>query len=142
MFAKQKPGTGVDAHSDGRNFILTAHVGLKIPKEKDKCWISVAGERRSWEENKVLLFDTSFMHETANESDEERYVLIIDFWHPDLTTAECEALTFIYDTRNKFDSGKISDIDCTYVTSGNNPVTLDSYVRQKKKQKKKFFGIL
>lgn len=27
MFAKQAPGTGVQPHSDGRNFILTLHLG-------------------------------------------------------------------------------------------------------------------
>jgi hypothetical protein len=30
-FARQAPDTGVQPHSDGRNFILTAHLGLKIP---------------------------------------------------------------------------------------------------------------
>ncbi len=31
-FARQTPGSGVGAHSDGRNFILTSHLGLKIPE--------------------------------------------------------------------------------------------------------------
>ena len=30
-FARQTPQTGVQPHSDGRNFILTTHVALKIP---------------------------------------------------------------------------------------------------------------
>lgn len=30
-FARQEGGSGVGTHSDGRNFILTAHLGLKIP---------------------------------------------------------------------------------------------------------------
>ena len=30
-FARQAPGSGVAPHSDGRNFILTSHLGLKIP---------------------------------------------------------------------------------------------------------------
>ena len=42
---------GVKPHSDGRNFILTCHLGLKVPKY---CWIAVGGERRGWKENKVL----------------------------------------------------------------------------------------
>ena len=41
----------------------------------------VGGERRSWLEGKLLVLDTSFTHETYNESEEEdRYVLILDFW--------------------------------------------------------------
>ena len=31
-FARQGPGSGVNPHSDGRNFILTSHLGLSIPE--------------------------------------------------------------------------------------------------------------
>jgi aspartate beta-hydroxylase len=31
-FARQEGGSGVGVHSDGRNFILTSHLGLKIPE--------------------------------------------------------------------------------------------------------------
>lgn len=31
-FARQTPGSGVAPHTDGRNFILTSHLGLKIPE--------------------------------------------------------------------------------------------------------------
>lgn len=103
-FARQAPGSGVQAHSDGRNFILTSHLGLKVPKE---CWMEVGGERRSWEEGKLLTLDTSFLHSTGNPSQEERHVLIIDFWHPELTEAEKAGLEFVYDLRNKFESGLV-----------------------------------
>jgi len=33
-FAKQAPGSGVQPHSDGRNFILTSHLGLQVPEGK------------------------------------------------------------------------------------------------------------
>lgn len=33
-FARQTPGSGVAPHTDGRNFILTSHLGLKIPEGK------------------------------------------------------------------------------------------------------------
>ena len=103
MFARQAPGTSVVRHSDGRNFILTAHLGLQIPKDSEKCWIEVAGDRRCWEAGKIGVIDTSFVHATANESDEERHVLILDFWHPDLTKCEQEALKILYDLRYEFD---------------------------------------
>lgn len=110
-FARQAPGSGVQPHSDGRNFILTSHLGIKVPTDKGdttKCWIQVGKERRSWEVGKLLTLDTSFTHSTGNESEEEdRHVLIIDFWHPELTEAERAALTFVYDLRNKFESGQV-----------------------------------
>merc|ERR1712146_742655 len=100
MFAKQAPGSGVQPHSDGRNFILTCHLGIKVPSSQqgksEGCWIKVAGEKKVWENDKAIIFDTSFTHETANETEEDRFVLIIDFWHPELSSAEREALEFIY----------------------------------------------
>jgi aspartate beta-hydroxylase len=103
-FARQKPGSGVLPHSDGRNFILTSHLGLRIP---EGCWIQVGEERREWQEGKLLTLDTSFSHSTGNPTESDRHVLIIDYWHPELTEAECSALDFVYDLRNKFDSGQI-----------------------------------
>jgi len=55
MFARQAPGTGVQPHSDGRNFILTLHLGLQVPKEEGLCWMRVAEERRGWEEGKAVV---------------------------------------------------------------------------------------
>ena len=103
-FARQSPGSGVQPHSDGRNFILTSHLGLKIP---EGCWIEVGGERKGWEEGKLTTLDTSFTHSTGNPSESDRHVLIIDFWHPELTDAERAALDFVYDLRNKFESGLV-----------------------------------
>lgn len=103
-FARQAPGSGVQPHSDGRNFILTSHLGLKVP---DKCWIQVGEERRGWDVGKLTTLDTSFLHSTGNPSDADRHVLIIDFWHPELSEAERAALEFIYDLRNKFESGLV-----------------------------------
>ncbi|CAB9512285.1 Aspartate beta-hydroxylase domain-containing protein 2 [Seminavis robusta] len=103
-FARQAPGSGVQPHSDGRNFILTSHLGLKIP---EACWIEVGTERRGWEEGKLTTLDTSFTHSTGNPSSEDRHVLIIDYWHPELSEAERAALEFVYDLRNKFESGLV-----------------------------------
>ena len=103
-FAKQTPGSGVGSHSDGRNFILTSHLGLQIPVG---CWINVGGEERSWKEGKLTTLDTSFVHSTGNPTSEDRHVLIIDFWHPELSDAERAGLEYIYDLRNKFESGNV-----------------------------------
>lgn len=127
MFAKQAPGTGVQPHSDGRNFILTAHVGLKVPPG---CSITVGGEPKGWTENGVIVLDTSFVHSTANQGEDDRFVLIIDFWHPELSAAERDALTFIYDCRNKFESGRARDIDCPWVKEGR-PLTTKDYEASK-----------
>ena len=96
--------SGVAPHTDGRNFILTSHLGLKVPTG---CWIKVGDEKRTWEEGKLTTLDTSFEHSTGNDSDFDRHALIIDFWHPELSEAEKTALTFVYDLRNKFERGEV-----------------------------------
>lgn len=103
-FARQASGSGVEPHSDGRNFILTSHLGLQIPVG---CWINVGGEELSWKEGKLTTLDTSFVHSTGNPMSEDRHVLIIDFWHPELSDAERAGLEYIYDLRNKFESGNV-----------------------------------
>ena len=72
------------------------------------CWMKVAEEKREWEEGKCLTLDTSFVHSTRNDHpSDDRHVLILDFWHPELTSIERTSLEFIYDLRNKFESGQI-----------------------------------
>jgi aspartyl/asparaginyl beta-hydroxylase (cupin superfamily) len=44
----------------------------------------VGDEWTSWSVGKVLLFDDSFEHEVRNDADEERVVLLIRVWHPEL----------------------------------------------------------
>ena len=132
MFARQQPGSGVEPHTDGRNFILTCHLGLSVPPvpagQEEGCWIKVGAQKRMWENNKSIIFDTSFTHETKNETNEDRFVLIIDFWHPELTKDERDALAWIYDTRNKYDSGQVDKIDCSWVRQGK-PLTPEGYAK-------------
>lgn len=134
MFARQQPGSGVQPHTDGRNFILTCHLGVKVPPppqgQSEGCWIKVGGEKRVWENDNAVVFDTSFTHETGNDTEEDRFVLIIDFWHPELSADEREALEFIYDTRNKYDNDKLKDIDASWVRDGK-PLTAEDYEKSR-----------
>lgn len=63
FFAKQAAKTGIQSHSDGCNFILTAHLGLDVPE--GKCWIKVGDEKREWKNGKAMAFDTHYYHETG-----------------------------------------------------------------------------
>jgi len=101
FFAKMPAHTEIKAHSDYTNFVLTAHVGLKVPK--GKCWIDVGDVRTLWEDGAVSLFDTSFLHAAVNDADEDRYVLILRVWHPDLTATEIQAITFLFDCLDDID---------------------------------------
>jgi len=79
-----KPHCSVD------NLRVRCHLGIQVPTG---CAIRVGGETRTWHEGKALLFEDSFEHEVWNQGDTKRAILIADFWHPDLTDIEIEALT-------------------------------------------------
>ena len=85
FFAKQAPKTGIKPHTDFTNFIMTAHLGLDVPPPPES-WMKASEETRFWENGGGMCADTSFIHSTFNESASiDRYVLIVRFWHPELT---------------------------------------------------------
>jgi hypothetical protein len=88
--AKQKARTGIPEHYDYMNWMLTLHTALGGPREG--CGIVVDGVRRDWTVGDPVVMDTTFAHETYNESDEDLYLLLVDFWHPDLGVDEIDAL--------------------------------------------------
>jgi aspartyl/asparaginyl beta-hydroxylase (cupin superfamily) len=40
-----------------------------------------------------VVFDTTFMHSAYNDGDVPAEILFIDFWHPELSSAEQTAIT-------------------------------------------------
>ncbi|MFJ8104833.1 aspartyl/asparaginyl beta-hydroxylase domain-containing protein [Streptomyces sp. NPDC096132] len=88
-FSTLLPGAVIDPHCDLWNFSINLHLAVDIP---DGCGITVAGQTRSWEEGKCLLFDYSFEHEARNDGTRPRTCLLIDLWHPETTVPERRAL--------------------------------------------------
>jgi len=71
------------------------HLGVVIPdnNRENKCWIRVnpdaqdrneardaieQGERYFWKNGEAVLFDDTFLHDAANETDQVRVVLFLD----------------------------------------------------------------
>ena len=94
FFARQDGKTGIKSHTDNANFVQTSHLGIDVPE--GECWIKVGDFTREWRNGKVLVCDTSFMHETENTSDQDRYILILRHWHPELTELERIATLFLF----------------------------------------------
>ncbi|MER7736453.1 aspartyl/asparaginyl beta-hydroxylase domain-containing protein [Streptomyces erythrochromogenes] len=86
--------THIVPHSGFTNAMLRCHLSL-VTTEGSR--IRVATEQRAWEQGKAFVFDDSFEHEVWNEGQERRTVLLFDFWHPDLSGPEIEALTYMMD---------------------------------------------
>ena len=103
-FNRQKPQSGIPLHSDGNNMWLTTQMGVKIPDGEKKAFIKVGGESHYWKRGECLLYDTTYNHETMNESeDQERVVLHIDFFNTlAMTSEEIEIMRYIYSLREEF----------------------------------------
>lgn len=78
-------GTHIQRHFGSTNTKLRCHLGLIVPEGPR---IRVGEEMLQWREGDCIVFDDSFDHEVWHDGDSERVVLIMDFWHPELTAAE------------------------------------------------------
>jgi hypothetical protein len=82
-FLKLSKNSRLDKHygyNPSSNYILRNHLGLKIP---DNCGLWVNGEIKYHKENSWITFDDSKLHTAFNNSNEERYILLIDMKRPE-----------------------------------------------------------
>lgn len=85
MFSLLAPGAHIPPHTGVANTRLVCHLPLIVP---DGCWFRVGDDTRLWETGKAWVFDDTIEHEALNPSGQLRVILIVDTWHPDLSTAE------------------------------------------------------
>ena len=81
-FSILAPGYHIPAHRGVTKGILRAHLGLIIPKEREKCRIRVGDQIRAWKEGEIFVLDDTYEHEVWNDTDEERVILLFDFDRP------------------------------------------------------------
>jgi len=77
-FSKILPGTHIRPHTGPSNDRLRGHLTLV---HSGGASIRVGEEWRTWEEGKVLIFDSSWEHEVYHRGPDPRIVLIFDFWN-------------------------------------------------------------
>lgn len=82
FFSILLPGMHIRKHRGPTKSLLVGHLGVKVPKEREKCVIRVDDEIRSWEEGKVLMSDDTHEHEVWNDTDEIRVVLLLHVRRP------------------------------------------------------------
>ena len=82
MFSILAPGYHIPAHKGVTKGILRSHLGLIIPKDREKCRIRVEDTITPWKEGEIFVFDDTFEHEVWNDTDEERVILLFDFDRP------------------------------------------------------------
>ena len=79
-FSALDPGTHIRPHTGPSNERLRSHFTLI---HSGGARLRVGSEWRTWEEGKVVIFDSSWEHEVVHEGPNRRVVLILDVWHPD-----------------------------------------------------------
>jgi aspartate beta-hydroxylase len=90
LFSILAPNTHIKPHHGVTNTRVVTHLPLIIPQ--GDCKLVVGGEEHAWQEGRCVTFDDTFLHEAWNRTDQQRVVLIMDTWNPDLTEPERIAL--------------------------------------------------
>ena len=85
-FSVLEAGGHIPRHWGMTKGMLTYHLALKSPKETEKCRMALEeGEHEhtlTWTDGESFLFDDMFNHEVWNETDEDRYILLIQIKRP------------------------------------------------------------
>lgn len=91
--ACQGPNSGIGEHADMMNWMLTMHLPFFFQgSPNDDVIITVDEQRIHWRVGQPTIIDTTFKHFTQNESNHPMLLLMVDFWHPDLSTDEINAI--------------------------------------------------
>jgi aspartyl/asparaginyl beta-hydroxylase (cupin superfamily) len=94
-----RPGTHIAPHHGMLNTRLIVHVPL-IPAPD--CTLRVGHETREWKAGEALVFDDSLEHEAWNRGPATRAVLLFEIWRPDISAAERDALTRLFETIDRY----------------------------------------
>ncbi len=78
-----EPHSRILPHFGDTNAVYRVHLGIQVPKANEKCTFTVSGETRAWEEGKTLVFLDANTHEAVNDTDEKRYILLLDVIRPE-----------------------------------------------------------
>lgn len=77
-FSLLEPGAQLSPHRGLYKGVLRYHLGLRIPRDWQNCYLVVNGEKVHWKEGEDIIFDDRFLHYVHNNTDEERLILFLD----------------------------------------------------------------
>ncbi len=81
-FSILAPHYRIPPHKGPTRALVRCHLALKVPQEREKCWLRVDDRVCHWTEGECLVFDDTYDHEVHNDTDEVRVVLFLDFDRP------------------------------------------------------------
>jgi len=98
FFSVLSAGSVIEEHQGPTNIRLRCHISIQIPDldARDTCLMEVDGRVLEWKKKDFIMFDDSLIHKVVYKTNTlntlDRVVLLVDFWHPDLTTNEKDCL--------------------------------------------------
>lgn len=103
-FSVMEAGGHIPRHWGMTKGMLTYHLALKVPRDREKCRIHIEGADRlhviAWEEGQSFVFDDMCNHEVWNETDEDRYLLLIQVKRPCRGLANLIQDAFLFGVRH------------------------------------------
>ncbi len=85
-FSVMEAGGHIPRHWGMTKGMLTYHLALKVPEEREKCRINIEGADElhvvPWENGKSFLIEDMYNHEIWNDTEEDRYILLIQIKRP------------------------------------------------------------
>jgi len=99
-FVLIKPKTHLVPRVGPTNAKLRAVLPVNVPE--GNVGMKVANQELKLEEGKVLIIDDSFENNIWNETEDDLFLLLIDFHHPDLRDRQKKSGTFTDYVKNKF----------------------------------------
>jgi len=78
MFSILTPHAQLAPHSDPDAGVIRYHLGLKVPKDKENCFLVVNDKKLHWQEGHDLMFDETYIHSAENNTNERRVVLLLN----------------------------------------------------------------
>jgi beta-hydroxylase len=81
MLSTLPAGGKLTRHIDPLGCSVRYHLGLATPNS-DACYLNVDGNVQSWRDGEAFLFDETYPHFAANDSEDERIILMCDVERP------------------------------------------------------------
>lgn len=102
LFSKLKAGARIPPHHGLINTRLICHLPLIAPPGSR---FRVGNDTREWREGQAWAFDDTIEHEAANDSGQDRTVLIFDVWKPELSEEECALVSALFQAVDDYGAG-------------------------------------
>ncbi|MGZ9114244.1 MAG: aspartyl/asparaginyl beta-hydroxylase domain-containing protein [Brevundimonas sp.] len=102
LFSRLKAGARIPPHHGLINTRLICHLPLIAPPGSR---FRVGNDVREWSEGRAWAFDDTIEHEAANDSGQDRTILIFDVWKPEITEEERALVSAMFQAIDSYGAG-------------------------------------